>query len=120
MLHRRYRAGLARAKEDGSTMTTDGTRTAAAPSHAERKVGEVVITGKNQITLPVAATRAAHWERGDRLLVMLLEGDMVLLMRKPDDWAQTFAGALTGTFGSNEETRAYLERERASWDQSGE
>ena len=120
MLHYMHRTGLARAREDKSTMATGGTHTAGAPNHAERTVGEVVITGKNQITLPVAATRAAHWERGDRLLVMLLEGDMVLLMRKPTDWAQTFAGALTEVFGSNEETRAYLERERASWDQPRE
>jgi hypothetical protein len=97
----------------------DSTPAKAALTGAVQTVGEVVITGKNQITLPVAATRAARWERGDRLMVMLLQEDMVLLMRKPRDWAGTFAGALTDVFGTNEETRAYLERERTGWDQPG-
>jgi hypothetical protein len=90
------------------------------PHGQERPVGEVIITGKNQITLPVAATRAAHWERGDRLVVLLLQGDMVLLMRKPSDWAQTFAGALSHVFGSSDDTRAYLEQERSAWEQPEE
>ena len=88
----------------------------AGPRSLEQAVGEVTITGKNQITLPVAATRAAHWERGDRLVVFLLQGDMVLLMRKPTNWAQTFAGSLSDVFGSSDDTRAYLEQERAAWE----
>jgi bifunctional DNA-binding transcriptional regulator/antitoxin component of YhaV-PrlF toxin-antitoxin module len=86
----------------------------AEPHGSQRRFGEVTIRGRNQITLPVFATRAAGWERGDRLLVVLVHGDMVLLMRKPTDWARTFADALTDIFGSNEDTRAYLEQERTA------
>lgn len=77
---------------------------------------EVVISGKNQITLPAATTRAAGWQRGDHLLVHVIGGDMVVLMRKPTDWVARFAGALSDVFGTSEEARAYLERERQTWE----
>jgi hypothetical protein len=81
-----------------------------------RRVKEVIISGKNQITLPPAATRATGWQRGDHLLVGVVGSDMVVLMRKPADWVEQFAGALSEVFGTGEETRDYLERERQTWE----
>ncbi|MGH2410128.1 MAG: AbrB/MazE/SpoVT family DNA-binding domain-containing protein, partial [Chloroflexota bacterium] len=81
-----------------------------------RLVGEVTLTGKNQLTLPAEGIRAVGWERGDRILVRLIAGDRLLLMRCPTDWAAYYAGKLGEVFGSHEETIAYLEEERRSWD----
>ena len=81
-----------------------------------RLVGEVTLTGKNQLTLPAEGIRAVGWERGDRILVRVVAGDRLLLMRCPADWAAYYAGKLGDVFGSHEETIAYLEEERRSWD----
>jgi bifunctional DNA-binding transcriptional regulator/antitoxin component of YhaV-PrlF toxin-antitoxin module len=79
-------------------------------------LGETTITGRNQVTLPARATRIMGWDRGDHLLVGRVQDDILLLMRRPENWVDAFAGRLSHVFGSHEETRAYLERERASWD----
>ena len=79
-------------------------------------LGETTITGRNRVTLPAQAIRAMGWERSDHLLVERLQDDMILLMRRPENWVDAFAGRLSHVFGSHEETRAYLERERASGD----
>jgi hypothetical protein len=78
--------------------------------------GETTITGKNQISLPVQAVRSLGWERGDRLLVEILGGSMVVLMRRPESWTDALAGKLTGVFGTHDETLAYLEEERRTWE----
>jgi AbrB family looped-hinge helix DNA binding protein len=86
----------------------------------QQKVGETTITGKNQITLPTEAVRRLGWEKGDRLVVDVVDVGglkMMVLMRYPDNWAETFAGRLTGVFGTHEETLRYLEEERGSWDE---
>ena len=80
-------------------------------------VGETTITGKNQLSLPARGLRVLGWERGDRLLVEVLGKDMLLLMRRPENWTEAFAGRLTEVFGSHEDTSRYLEAERQSWEQ---
>lgn len=81
-----------------------------------RLVGEITLTGKNQVSLPAEGLRAVGWERGDRLLVEIVHGDMLLLMRRPANWADAFAGKLSDVFGTHEENLAYLEEERRGWD----
>lgn len=82
-----------------------------------RLVGETTLTGKNQISLPAEGLRQVGWERGDRILVQAVYGDMLLLMRRPVRWADAFAGQLGDVFGSHEDTMAFLEEERRSWDE---
>lgn len=81
------------------------------------QVGETTITGKNQVSLPAEGLRLLGWQRGDRLLVSIQSGDIMVLMRRPDDWAEAFAGKLSHIFGTHEENLRYLEEERRSWDE---
>ena len=78
-------------------------------------VGDTTITGKNQISLPAKGLRELGWERGDQLLVQIVQGDMLVLMRRPTRWADAFAGKLGDVFGDHEDTIAYLNEERRSW-----
>ncbi|MBI4321254.1 MAG: AbrB/MazE/SpoVT family DNA-binding domain-containing protein [Chloroflexi bacterium] len=82
-------------------------------------VGETSITGKNQISLPAQSVRELGWERGDRLIVEILGDDSVLLMRRPTNWTEAFAGRFSHLFGTHEETLLWLDRERDSWDSEG-
>ncbi len=80
---------------------------------------ETTITGKNQVTLPAEAVRQLGWEKGDRLIIDVIDMNglkMMTLMRRPEDWGEAFAGRLTGVFGTHEENLQYLEEERRSWD----
>ena len=83
-----------------------------------RLVGETTLTGKNQVTLPVEGLRWIGWERGDRILVQVVHEDMLLLMRRPEQWADAFAGKLGDVFGDHENNMAYLQEERRSWDEA--
>ena len=82
-------------------------------------VKETTITGKNQVTLPAEAVRQLGWEKGDRLLVNVIDMNglkMMTLMRPAEDWGDALAGRLAGVIGTHEENLAYLEEERRSWD----
>jgi bifunctional DNA-binding transcriptional regulator/antitoxin component of YhaV-PrlF toxin-antitoxin module len=85
---------------------------------APRLVGETTITSKNQVTLPARGLTAVGWERGDHILVEVIDEQMLLLVRRPADWVDAFAGKLSDVFGTHEETRVYLEQERRAWDTS--
>lgn len=76
-------------------------------------VGEVKITGKNQLTLPAEAVRELGWKRGDHITVQILNDELVL--RRQPDWVEE-AGRLTGIFGTHEDTIKYLEELRREWD----
>jgi bifunctional DNA-binding transcriptional regulator/antitoxin component of YhaV-PrlF toxin-antitoxin module len=79
-------------------------------------VGETTITGKNQVSLPAHGVRHLGWERGDRLIVQLLDGDVMILRRRPANWAEAYAGKLGHVFGTHEENLRFLEEERANWE----
>ncbi len=81
----------------------------------QKLIGETTITGKNQISLPAQGLRLLGWDRGDRLLIEVLGDDMILLMRRPVNWTEHFAGRMGDVFGSHEETMQWLEQERESW-----
>jgi len=82
---------------------------------APQLVGETTITGKNQVSLPVAGLRLLGWERGNHLLVEVISDDVMLLIRRPEQWTEAFAGRLSDVFGTHEETLQWLEAERRSW-----
>lgn len=89
----------------------------ARRSHRRGRAGtEITITGKNQVSLPAQKLRELGWQRGDRLLVEI-EGDALMLKRRPASWTDMYAGMFSDVFGSHEETRAYLENERRAWEQ---
>lgn len=82
-----------------------------------RCAGVTTVTGKNQVSLPASGVRQLGWERGDRLLVETVGDEMMILMRRPADWVDAFAGKLTEVFGTHEENLAWLADERRSWDE---
>ncbi len=94
---------------------------AKAPRHEKSitsdTVGETTITGKNQISLPAQGVRQLGWQKGDRLIVKVLSDDMMVLMRRPTNWADAFSGKMGDVFGTHEDTLRFLEEERQSWEQ---
>lgn len=78
-------------------------------------VGETTLTGKNQVSLPAQGVRELGWERGDSLLVETIGGEMMILLRRPTNWTEFFAGRLSHVFGDHEENLAWLVDERRSW-----
>ena len=83
------------------------------------QVGETTITAKNQVSLPADGARLLGWQKGDRLLVTVQRtslGDIMTLMRRPEDWTEAFAGKLGHLCGTHEEILQYLEEEHRSWD----
>lgn len=69
---------------------------------------------KNQITLPVAALRAAHMEPGDRLRVEVVGDGVVRLVREKDPWLEAFHEFVGSAPGITE--AANLEELRNEWE----
>ena len=84
---------------------------------APKLVGETTVTGRNQISLPAKGVREMGWERGDRLLVESIGDDVLVLIRRPRQYSEAFAGRLTDVFGTHEENIRWLEELRESWDE---
>jgi bifunctional DNA-binding transcriptional regulator/antitoxin component of YhaV-PrlF toxin-antitoxin module len=80
-------------------------------------LGEVTISGRGVVNLPARALRRTGWQRGDRLYVELLDDEVVILSKRPTDIAAAFAGRLTHLFPDPDDTRRFLEGERASWEE---
>jgi bifunctional DNA-binding transcriptional regulator/antitoxin component of YhaV-PrlF toxin-antitoxin module len=78
-------------------------------------IGEVTIGGRGVVNLPAKALRTTGWKRGDKLFVESLGKDMVILMKRPEDFADALAGRLTHLFPDPEDARRFLAGERASW-----
>lgn len=84
------------------------TETLARPIEAEAR-----IRAKNQLTLPDRIAEAMDAHQDD---VLVFETDpsqpgvaVVHLVRRG------FAGALTGTYGTSEDVRAFMREERVAW-----
>ena len=80
------------------------------------------LSSKNQITLPVAMTRALDWRPGDEVTLMV-HGDMVVLHRSPrtpEEWLESVTGTMTQVeeWGSKEKIDAWVRAERDSWDRA--
>ena len=83
-------------------------------------VGETTITGKNQISLPTHGLRRLGWQKGDRLIVEVVSDNVMVLMRRPESWADAFSGKMGDVFGTPDDAREFLEGERRSWDEWAE
>ena len=78
-------------------------------------LGEVTISGRGVVNLPARALRSTGWQKGDRLLVELVDDDLIILSKRPEKIAEALAGRLTHLFPDPEDTRRFLAEERASW-----
>lgn len=92
----------------------------AARATVPEAVGETTITGKNQISLPAQGLRELGWGKGDRLMVQILGDNMLVLMRRPESWADAFSGKMGDVFGDHEDTMRYLDEERQGWEERAE
>ena len=70
-------------------------------------MAEATLSSKNQIVIPREAREALGVKPGDKLLVLVLEGK-VLVLEKPKSYHDAVRGR--GTYPKN-----YLERERDTW-----
>lgn len=75
----------------------------------KRRRGRTRISSKHQVTLPVDALREAGLAVGDELAVAA-DGPGRIVLTRPHDWIQEFAGDLTGVYEPG-----YLERLRDEW-----
>lgn len=71
---------------------------------------EAILSTKNQIVIPREARRALHMKPGDKLLVVV-RGDRVIILQKPQSHHAAIRGIGRGVY-----PRAYLQKERQSWD----
>jgi len=71
---------------------------------------EGTLSAKNQIVIPREARKALRLKPGDKVLVLVRSGGIVLL-RKPKSYHAAIRGLARGTY-----PKTYLQRERKSWD----
>jgi hypothetical protein len=75
----------------------------------------VEIRRTNQVTAPRAVAAGLGLQPGDRLALRLesgLDGEPEIRARRI---RHSYAGALSGVYGTTDEIAAYLAEERASW-----
>ncbi len=63
---------------------------------------EATLSSKYQVTLPMEIVRALDLKGGDKLVVTLVE-DQIVMLPKPADWAAYFHGRLKGVYGKTKE-----------------
>ena len=71
---------------------------------------EATVSGKNQIVIPREAREALGVKAGDKLLV-IVRGGTVMVLQKPKSHRAAIRGLAPGAY-----SRSYLRRERRSWD----
>jgi AbrB family looped-hinge helix DNA binding protein len=71
---------------------------------------EVTLSSKHQIVVPRESRRALGLKPGDRLLVVTL-ADQVILLRRPTHYAEATRGLMRGAYA-----KGYLRRERRAWE----
>lgn len=82
--------------------------------HAHEAI-EVNLRGKNQMTLPEAIAERLGVKAGDRLLFEV-DGEAGVVWVRP--LLRSYAGLFPGLWGDTpEESRAYIDAERASWEE---
>ena len=73
----------------------------------------VILSSTSRIALPVQIVQALNLKPGDKLVINLEIGRIVL-WPKPHNYTDYFGGCLEGTWGSKQEVDNYLAKERAS------
>ena len=72
-------------------------------------MAEATLSSKNQIVIPRDAREALQLKPGDKLIVHVLDGKM-LVMQKPKSYRAALAGIARGLYPKD-----YLKKERNSW-----
>lgn len=79
----------------------------------------ITISSKNQVTLPAAMVRSLGLKAGDKLVAELID-DRIVLLPRPDSWAEYMIGSLEGVYGSSkEEVDRYIAEVRYGPDRYG-
>ena len=73
----------------------------------------VKVSNRYQISLPSAARKKLNIQAGDRLLVDIQDG-MIILLPEPKDYVEHLAG-LHKEIWQGVDTTEYLEQERGAW-----
>ena len=73
----------------------------------------VKVSNRYQIALPSLARKRLNIQAGDRLLVDI-QGGMIVLLPQPDNYTEYLAG-LHKDIWQDMDTDAYLEQERDAW-----
>jgi AbrB family looped-hinge helix DNA binding protein len=76
----------------------------------------VKVSNRYQISLPSAARQQLNIQAGDRLLVDIQDG-MIVLIPQPQDYVEYLAG-LYQEIWQDLDTTTYLDREREAWQAS--
>jgi AbrB family looped-hinge helix DNA binding protein len=71
---------------------------------------EVTLSSKHQIVVPRESRRALGLKPGDKLLVVTL-ADQVIVLRKPAGYVEATRGLMRGVYPKD-----YLRRERRTWE----
>jgi len=80
------------------------------------EITTVKVSNRYQISLPSMARQQLNIQAGDRLLVDVQEG-MLVLIPQPQDYVQYLAG-LHQEIWQSLDTTAYLDQERTAWQPS--
>lgn len=72
-------------------------------------MAEATLSSKNQIVIPREAREALNLKPGDKLLVTVEDG-RVLVLQKPKSYRAALRGIAKGVY-----PKGYLKKERASW-----
>lgn len=72
-------------------------------------MAEVTLSSKNQIVIPREARKALGVKAGDKLLVTVHDGKMMVIER-PAKYHKAIRGLMRGVYGPD-----YLRKERDSW-----
>lgn len=73
----------------------------------------VKVSNRHQISLPSIARKQLNIQAGDRLLVDIQDG-LIVLLPQPEDYVKHLAG-LHQEIWQGVDTQAYLDRERDEW-----
>ena len=73
-------------------------------------MAEVTLSAKNQIVIPRDAREALRLRPGDKLLVAV-RGGRVIVLRKPKSYRTALSGLAKGVY-----PEGYLRKEREDWD----
>jgi AbrB family looped-hinge helix DNA binding protein len=76
----------------------------------------VKVSSRHQIYIPLAARKQLNIKSGDRLLVDIQDG-LLILIPQPENYTERLAG-LYRQIWQGIDTTAYLQEEREAWDLS--
>jgi len=80
--------------------------------------GKASIDAEGDVKLSDDVLREVGWREGDQLWVTVVDGDRIVLSKRPEDIVEYFAGAFTHLYPDPEDTRRFLDEGRGYGDES--